>query len=86
MEILKAAAGLHRVHIPRTGAGPAVLAPLGGQVDALATGPSLKEPGYGAGFARWSAPFVPAGTPDAVVRKLRAAATKAASTTGQPWS
>jgi tripartite-type tricarboxylate transporter receptor subunit TctC len=40
MEMLKASAGFSMVHIPYTGAGPAVLALLGGQVDALATGPS----------------------------------------------
>ena len=40
MEMLKAAAGLHITHIPYTGAGPAVLALLGGQVDAVASGPS----------------------------------------------
>jgi tripartite-type tricarboxylate transporter receptor subunit TctC len=40
MEMLKARAGFRMTHIPYTGAGPAVLALLGGQVDALATGPS----------------------------------------------
>ena len=40
MEMLKAAAGVSMVHIPYTGAGPAVLALLGGQVDALSTGPA----------------------------------------------
>ena len=40
MEMLKASAGFRMVHIPYTGAGPAVLALLGGQVDALASGPS----------------------------------------------
>ena len=40
MEMLKTAAGFTMVHIPYTGAGPAVLALLGGQVDAVATGPS----------------------------------------------
>jgi tripartite-type tricarboxylate transporter receptor subunit TctC len=40
MEMLKAAAGFSMVHIPYTGAGPAVLALLGGQVDALSTGPA----------------------------------------------
>jgi tripartite-type tricarboxylate transporter receptor subunit TctC len=95
-------------HIPYTGAGPAVLALLGGQVDALSTGPasvlahikagklralahwgdkplssmpevpSLKQSGQAVQFAQWSALFVPAGTPDAIVQKLRAAAKKAA--------
>ena len=40
MEMLKGAAGFRMTHIPYTGAGPAVLALLGGQVDAVATGPS----------------------------------------------
>jgi tripartite-type tricarboxylate transporter receptor subunit TctC len=40
MEMLKAAAGFRMTHIPYTGAGPAVLALLGGQVDAVAAGPS----------------------------------------------
>jgi tripartite-type tricarboxylate transporter receptor subunit TctC len=40
MEMLKAEAGFRMTHIPYTGAGPAVVALLGGQVDALASGPS----------------------------------------------
>ena len=40
MEILKQVAKVHITHIPYTGAGPAVIALLGGQVDALATGPA----------------------------------------------
>jgi tripartite-type tricarboxylate transporter receptor subunit TctC len=40
MEMLKSAAGFRMTHIPYTGAGPAVLALLGGQVDAVSTGPS----------------------------------------------
>ena len=40
MEMLKASAGFRMVHIPYTGAGPAVLALIGGQVDAVASGPS----------------------------------------------
>ncbi len=108
MEMLKAQAGFRMTHIPYTGAGPAVLALLAGQVDAVASGPStvvqqikagklralahwgdkplaalpdvpsLKQAGYGATFAQWSALFVPAATPDDVVQKLRAAAAKAA--------
>jgi tripartite-type tricarboxylate transporter receptor subunit TctC len=108
MEMLKAGAGFRMTHIPYTGAGPAVLALLAGQVDAVASGPStvvqyikagklralahwgdkplaalpdvpsLKQAGYGATFAQWSALFVPAGTPDEVVQKLRAAAAKVA--------
>jgi len=109
MEMLKASAGFHMVHIPYSGAGPAVLALLGGQVDALSTGPasvlshikagklralahwgdkplvslpevpSLKSAGQPVQFAQWSALFVPAGTPEPVVQKLRAAAAKAAA-------
>ena len=108
MEMLKANAGFRMTHIPYTGAGPAVLALLAGQVDAVASGPStvvqqikagrlralahwgdkplaalpdvpsLKQAGYAATFAQWSALFVPAGTPPDVVQKLRAAAAKAA--------
>lgn len=40
MEMLKHAAGFRMLHVPYTGAGPAVLALLGGQVDALSTGPA----------------------------------------------
>ena len=109
MEMLKASAGFPMVHIPYTGAGPAVLALIGGQVDAVASGPasvlqhiqagklralahwgdkplsalpdlpSLKQAGYPVQFAQWSALFAPAGTPDAVVQRLRAAAKKAAA-------
>jgi tripartite-type tricarboxylate transporter receptor subunit TctC len=109
MEMLKGSAGISVTHIPYTGAGPAVLALLGGQVDALSTGPasvlaqikagklralahwgdkplssmpevpSLKQQGQPVQFAQWSALFVPAGTPDAIVQKLRAAAKKVAT-------
>jgi tripartite-type tricarboxylate transporter receptor subunit TctC len=40
MEMLKASAGFRMTHIPYTGAGPALAALLGGQVDAVASGPS----------------------------------------------
>ncbi len=40
MEMLKTSAGVHMVHIPYTGAGPAIVGLLGGQVDAVATGPA----------------------------------------------
>jgi tripartite-type tricarboxylate transporter receptor subunit TctC len=109
MEILKQVAHVHMTHIPYTGAGPAVVALLGGQVDALATGPatvlqhvkagrirvlghwgvgklqtmpdvpSLKQAGYDAEYAQWSGLFVPAGTPEPVVQRLRAAARAAAN-------
>jgi tripartite-type tricarboxylate transporter receptor subunit TctC len=108
MEMLKHSAGVQMAHIPYTGAGPAVLALIGGQVDAVASGPStvvqhikagklralahwgdkplaslpevpsLKQAGYATQFAQWSALFVPTGTPDAIIQKLRAAAKKAA--------
>jgi tripartite-type tricarboxylate transporter receptor subunit TctC len=109
MEMLKGAANLRMTHIPFTGAGPAVIGLLGGQVDALASGPatvvqhikagklralahwgdkplaalpgvpSLKEAGYPVQFAQWSALFVPAGTPDDIVQRLRDAARKVAA-------
>jgi tripartite-type tricarboxylate transporter receptor subunit TctC len=109
MEMLKSSAGFRMTHIPYTGAGPAVLALLGGQIDAVATGPStvaqqikagklralahwgdkplvalpdvpsLQQAGYATTFAQWSALFVPAGMPQDIVTKLRAAAKKAAA-------
>jgi tripartite-type tricarboxylate transporter receptor subunit TctC len=109
MEMLKARAGFRMTHIPYTGAGPAVLALLGGQVDALATGPStvaqhiragklralahwgdkplvslpevpsLTQAGHPVTFAQWAALFVPAGTPEPIVARLREAARKAAA-------
>ena len=109
MEMLKAQADFRMTHIPFTGAGPAVIALLGGQVDAIASGPatvvqqinagklralahwgdrplaalpgvpSLKELGYTAQFAQWSALFVPAATPEPIVQRLRAAAQKVAA-------
>ncbi|WP_290891299.1 tripartite tricarboxylate transporter substrate binding protein [Arenimonas sp.] len=109
MEMLKSSAGFRMVHIPYTGAGPAVLALLGGQVDAVASGPatvvahikagklralahwgdkplaslpevpSLRQAGQPVQFAQWSALFVQAGTPPAVVQRLREAARKVAA-------
>ena len=109
MEMLKAQAGFRMTHIPYTGAGPAVVALLAGQVDAIASGPStvaqqiqagklralahwgerplaalpevpsLKQLGVPVRFAQWSALFVPTGTPDDVIRKLRAASAKVAA-------
>jgi len=109
MEMLKADAGFRMVHIPFTGAGPAVVALLGGQVDAIASGPasvaqhirsgrlralahwgdkpllalpevpSLSSLGHRVKYAQWSGLFVPAGTPDDVLQKLRAAARKVAA-------
>jgi tripartite-type tricarboxylate transporter receptor subunit TctC len=104
MEMLAGASGTRMLHVPFTGAGPAVVALLGGQVEALSTGPSsvmghvkggkvrvlatwgdarlasmpdvptLKELGYDAQFSQWTGLFVPAGTPEPVVAKLREAA------------
>jgi tripartite-type tricarboxylate transporter receptor subunit TctC len=104
MEMLTAATGTKMLHVPFTGAGPAVVALLGGSVDALSTGPStvmghvkagklrvlaswgdarhpalpevptLKELGYDAQFSQWTGLFVPAGTPEPVIAKLREAA------------
>ena len=109
MEMLKAKAGFRMTHIPYTGAGPAVVALLGGQVDAVASGPStvvqqiqagklralahwgeqplaalpdvpsLKQLGYPIRFAQWSALFVPAATPDDIVKRLRAASARVAA-------
>jgi tripartite-type tricarboxylate transporter receptor subunit TctC len=109
MEMLKNSAGFRMTHIPYTGAGPAIVALLAGQVDAVASGPStvvqqikagklralahwgdkplaalpdvpsLEQAGYKVKFAQWSGLFVPAGTPDDIVRKLRAASAKVAA-------
>jgi tripartite-type tricarboxylate transporter receptor subunit TctC len=109
MEMLKSTAGFRMTHIPYTGAGPAIVALLAGQIDAIASGPStvvqqiqagklralahwgdqplaalpgvpsLTQSGYPVRFAQWSALFVPSGTPDEIVQRLRAAAAKAAS-------
>jgi tripartite-type tricarboxylate transporter receptor subunit TctC len=40
MEILAQSAGVKMTHIPFTGAGPAVVALLGGQIDAVSSGPA----------------------------------------------
>lgn len=109
MEMLKNTADFRMLHVPYTGAGPAVVALLGGQVDAVSTGPStvvqhiragklralahwgegrlaalpdvpsLSELGYKVQFAQWSGLFVPAGTPEPVIAKLREAAQAAAN-------
>ena len=109
MEMLAAAGGAKMLHVPFTGAGPAVVALLGGSVDAISTGPStvmgqvqggkvrvlaswgearhpalpdvptLKELGYDATFSQWTGLFVPAGTPEAVIARLREAAKAAAA-------
>jgi tripartite-type tricarboxylate transporter receptor subunit TctC len=109
MEMLRSASGIHVLHVPYGGAGPAIVALLGGQVDAISTGPAsilqhiqagkvrplatwgdtrlaalpdvptLKELGYDVTFAQWSGLFVPAGTPEPIVQKLREAAKAAAN-------
>ena len=111
MEMLKASAGFPATHVPFTGAGPAVLALLGGQIDAVASGPStvaqhikagklralghwgdkplqalpevpsLTQLGQPVKFAQWAGLFVPAGTPEDIIQKLRAASRKAATDT-----
>ena len=109
MEMFAGAAGIKMVHVPYTGAGPAIVGLLGGQVDALSTGPAtvaqhvkagkvrvlahwgdarlaslpdvptLKELGVPIDYAQWSGLFVPAGTPEPVVVRLREAAKAAAN-------
>jgi tripartite-type tricarboxylate transporter receptor subunit TctC len=50
-----------------------------GRLQTLPDVPSLKDSGYNAEYAQWSGLFVPAGTPEAAVQKLRAAARAAAN-------
>jgi tripartite-type tricarboxylate transporter receptor subunit TctC len=52
MEMLKNKAGFSMTHIPFTGAGPAVNALLGGQVDALSSGPASIQQHVKAGKLR----------------------------------
>jgi len=108
MEMLKADARVNLTHVPYAGAGPAIIGLLGGQVDAIASGPSsiaahvkagkirplahwgsgrlaampdvpsLQELGVPVVFAQWAGLFVPAGTPEPVVQRLREAARLAA--------
>jgi tripartite-type tricarboxylate transporter receptor subunit TctC len=109
MEILAQNANIRMTHVPFTGAAPAIVALLGGQIDAVSTGPAtvvqhvkagkvrvlahwgngkldalpevpaLKDAGYNAEYAQWSGLFVPAGTPEPVAQRLRAAARMAAN-------
>ncbi|HZY19771.1 MAG TPA: tripartite tricarboxylate transporter substrate binding protein [Ramlibacter sp.] len=104
MEILAQTAGVRMTHVPFTGAGPAVVALLGGQIDAVSSGPAtvlqhvkagklrvlghwgngkleslpdvppLKQAGYNAEYAQWSGLFIPAGVPEPIAQRLRAAA------------
>jgi tripartite-type tricarboxylate transporter receptor subunit TctC len=108
MEMFASSAGVKLLHVPYTGAGPAVIGLLGGNIDAVASGPStviqhvkagklrvlaswgdkrlaslpdvptLTESGYDAVFFQWSGLFAPAGTPEAVIVRLREAARAAA--------
>ena len=50
-----------------------------GRLQTMPDVPSLKDSGYNAEYAQWSGLFVPAGTPEAAVQKLRAAARAAAN-------
>lgn len=52
MEMLAQSAGVKLLHVPYTGAGPAVVALLGGNVDAVASGPSTVIPHAKAGKLR----------------------------------
>ena len=111
MEMFAQSAGIKLTHVPFTGAGPAVVALLGGTIDAAASGPStviqhvkanklrvlaswgdkrlaslpdvptLGESGYDVVFFQWSGLFVPTGTPEPVIAKLREAARAAAADT-----
>jgi tripartite-type tricarboxylate transporter receptor subunit TctC len=64
VEQMKAATNTSILHIPYTGAGPAVVALLGGQVDLLATGPSTVASHIQAGklraLAQWGEGRLPA--------------------------
>ena len=109
MEMFASSAGVKLLHVPYTGAGPAVIGLLGGNIDAVASGPStviqhvkagklrvlaswgdkrlaslpdvptLTESGYDAVFFQWSGLFAPAGTPEAIIVRLREAARAAAT-------
>ena len=109
MEMFAHAAGIRLFHVPYQGAGPAITALLGGQVEALASGPSaviahikggklralagwgdkrlaalpdlptFKELGLDVEFYIWAGMFAPAGTPEPVMKTLRAAARQAAN-------
>ena len=52
MEQLKGATATSMLHVPYTGAGPAILALLSGQIDALSTGPASVLPQIQAGKLR----------------------------------
>jgi len=104
MAMLTGAAGIELLHVPFQGGGPALTALLGGQVQAMASGPgpitsyvregrlrplacwgaqrlagyeevpTLIEKGFPeAEYYIWAGVFAPAGTPAAVLARLRAA-------------
>ena len=52
MEMFAQSAGIKLLHVPYTGAGPAVVALLGGNIDAVASGPSTVIPHVKAGKVR----------------------------------
>jgi len=52
MEMLSFATGIKMTHVPYTGAGPAIVGLLGGQVDAVATGPATIVQHVNAGKVR----------------------------------
>jgi len=52
MEMFAQSAGIKLLHVPFTGAGPAVVALLGGSIDAVASGPSTVIPHVKAGKLR----------------------------------
>jgi len=109
MAMLALDRGVQLTHVPYTGAGPAIVGLLGGQIDAVATGPatvvqhvkagkirvlahwgegrlaalpdvpSLTDLGTPVTYAQWSGMFVPAGTSDAIVTRLREASKAAAN-------
>ncbi|MBU0587232.1 MAG: tripartite tricarboxylate transporter substrate binding protein [Gammaproteobacteria bacterium] len=108
MEMLSQTGNIKMTHVPFTGAGPSVIALLGGQIDAVSTGPatvlqhikagkirvlahwgngklasmpdvpSIKDNGINVDYAQWSGLFIPAGTPEPIAQRLRAAAKVAA--------
>ena len=49
-----------------------------GRLDVLPDVPALKDTGFDAEYAQWSGLFIPAGVPEPVAQRLRAAARMAA--------
>ncbi|MGE0719474.1 MAG: Bug family tripartite tricarboxylate transporter substrate binding protein [Alphaproteobacteria bacterium] len=104
MEMLAASAGIKLLHVPFRGAGPALVALLAGEVQALASAPGVLKPHVDEGRLRvlaswageriaafpdvptfreaghpdvefyiWAGLFAPAGVPEPIVQRLRAA-------------